>query len=101
MILADKGIVIHDILPHGISVNIPLFLNNGTFSESEIKSTKAIAKCRIHVKRANTRPKDYRILIFIPSYLRCYADTLFQLRAALANLQFPLITEGCEDMVFE
>ena len=48
MILADKGFLIQDILPHGISVNIPPFLNNGTFSESEIKSTKAIAKCRIH-----------------------------------------------------
>ena len=55
MILADKGFLIQDILPHGISVNIPPFLNNGTFSESEITSTKAIAKCRIHVERANAR----------------------------------------------
>ena len=101
MILADKGFLIQDILPHGISVNIPPFLNNGKFSESEIKSTKAIAKCRIHVERANARLKDFRILSFIPSYLRCYADTLFQLCAALVNLQFPLIKEGCEDMVFE
>lgn len=101
MILADKGFLIQDIVPRGVSVNIPPFLNNGTFTESEAKATKAIARCRIHVERANARLKDFRILSFIPSYLRCYADVLFQLVAALVNLQFPLIKEGCEDMVFE
>lgn len=101
MIMADKGFLIQDILPHGVSVNIPPFLNNGTFTESEAKATKTIAKCRIHVERANARLKDFRILNFIPSYLRCYADILFQLCAALVNLQFPLIKEGCEDMEFE
>lgn len=101
MILADKGFLIQDIVPHGVSVNIPPFLNGGTFTESEARATKAIARCRIHVERANARLKDFRILSFIPSYLCCYADVLFQLCAALVNLQFPLIKEGCEDMVFE
>lgn len=101
VVLADKGFLIQDILPHGVSVNIPPFLNNGTFTESEVKATKAIAKCRIHVERTNARLKDFRILGFIPSYLRCYADILLQLCAALVNLQFPLIKEGCEDMVFD
>ena len=82
-------------------VNIPPFLNKGAFTESETRATKAIARCRIHVERANARLKDFRILSFIPSYLCCYADVLFQLCAALVNLQFPLIKEGCEDMVFE
>ena len=88
MILADKGFLIQDILPNGVSVNIPPFLNSGKFTESEAKATKAIAKCRIHVERANARLKDFRILSFIPSYLRCYADILLQLCAALVNLQF-------------
>lgn len=101
MILADKGFLIQDIVPHGVCVNIPPFLNNGTFTESEVKKTKAIAKARIHVERANARLKDFKILSFIPSYLRCYADILFQLCAALVNLQFPSIKEGCEDLVFE
>ena len=101
MILADKGFLIQDIVPHGVHVNIPPFLNNGTFTESEAKATKAIAKARIHVERANARLKDFRILNFIPSFLRCYADILFQLCAALVNLQFPLIKEVCEDMIFE
>ena len=28
MIMADKGFLIQDILPNGVSVNIPAFLNN-------------------------------------------------------------------------
>ena len=62
MILADKGFLIQDILPNGVSVNIPPFLNSGTFTESEAKATKAVGKCHIHVERANARLKDCRIL---------------------------------------
>ena len=74
---------------------------HSTFTESEAKATKAIAKCRIYMERANARLKNFRILSFVPSYLRCYADILIQLCAAIVNLQFPLIKEGCEDMVFD
>lgn len=101
MILADKGFLIQDILPQGVSLNIPPFLNKGVFTESEAKAMKSIARARIHVERANARLKDFRILTFIPSYLRCYADVIFQLCAALVNLQFPLIKEGCEGTDFE
>ena len=44
-------------------------LNNGKFTESEVKATKSIAKCRIHVKRASARLKEFKILSSIPSYL--------------------------------
>lgn len=96
LILADKGFLINDIVPLNVSVNIPPFLNNGKFTESEAKATKSIAKCRIHVERANARLKDFKILSFIPSYFRFYVDEIFQLCAALVNLQFPIIKEGCE-----
>ena len=33
MVLADKGFLISDIVPQGVSVNIPPFLNNGKFTE--------------------------------------------------------------------
>ncbi|XP_068680916.1 uncharacterized protein [Montipora foliosa] len=101
LVLADKGFLIQDLVPNGVSVNIPPFLNNGTFTESEAQATKAIAKCRIHVERANARLKDFKILSFIPSYLRCHADIIFQLCASLVNLQFPLIKEGCEGYEFD
>lgn len=101
LILADKGFLIQDIVPKGVSVNIPPFLENGKFTASEIRATKNIAKCRIHVERANARLKDFKILNFIPPKLRCYADKVFQVCAALVNLQFPLIKEGCEGVEFE
>ena len=101
MVLADKGFLIQDILPNDVSLNIPPFLNDGVFTESEAKKTKSIARARIHVERANARLKDFKILTFIPYYLRCYADVIFQLCAALVNLQFPLIKEGCEGTEFE
>ncbi|XP_020625579.1 uncharacterized protein LOC110062972 [Orbicella faveolata] len=101
MVLADKGFLIHDILPNDVSLNIPPFLNNGVFTESEAKKTKSIARARIHVEKANARLKDFKILTFIPSYLRCCADVIFQLCAALVNLQFPLIKEGCGGTEFE
>lgn len=44
VVLADKGFAIQDLVPNGVSVNIPPFLNNGTFTASEARATKAIAK---------------------------------------------------------
>ena len=43
LILADKGFLIHDIMPEGVSVNIPPFLHHGMLTKSEIKLTKDIA----------------------------------------------------------
>ena len=43
MILADKGFLIQDIVPHRVSVNIPPFLNKRAFTESEARATKAMA----------------------------------------------------------
>ena len=101
MVLADKGFVIQDRVRNGVSVNIPLFLNNGTFTESEARATKAIEKCRIDVERANTKLKDFNISSFIPSHLCCPADIIFQLCASLVNLQFPLIEQGCKGYEFD
>ena len=101
LILADKGFLIQDIVPKGVSVNIPPFLEHGKFTESEAKLTKSIARCRIHVERANARLKDFKILSFVPPYLRSHIDKVFQLCAAIVNLQFPLIKEGCEGTDFD
>ena len=45
LILADKGFLIQDIVPNGVSVNIPPFLNKGKFTDSEAKAIKSIARC--------------------------------------------------------
>ena len=46
-------VCLQDLVPDGVSVNIPPSLNNGAFTESEARATKAITKCRIHVKKEN------------------------------------------------
>ena len=93
LISADKGFLIADIVPHGVSVNIPPFLYNGKFNESEIKLTKTIARCRIQVERANARLKDFKILTFISPYLRCYTEKVLKLCAGLVKLQNSLIKD--------
>ena len=98
LVPADKGFLIQDLVSNGISVNIPLLLQNETFTESEARTTKAIVKCRIHAKRANARLKDFKIFSFNPSYLCCI---IFQLCVSLGNLQFPLIQEGCKGYEFD
>ncbi|CAM4597631.1 unnamed protein product [Leuciscus chuanchicus] len=101
LILADKGFLISDIVPAGVIVNIPPFLNKGRFTESEVKVTKDIAKNRIHVERANARLKEFRILDLIPSHLRNSTNVLVQLCCALVNLQNPLIEEIASTLVID
>ena len=82
-------------------MNIPPFLEHGKFTESEAKLTESIARCRIHVERANARLKDFKILSFVSPYLRSHINKVFQLCAAIVNLQFLLIKEGCEGTDFD
>ena len=44
LILADKGFLIQDIVPKGLSVNIPPFSQNGKLTASEIRATKTFCK---------------------------------------------------------
>ena len=76
-----------------MSVNIPSFLYNGKFNESEIKLTKTIARCRIHVERTNACLKDSKILTFTPPYPRCYTEKVLNSCAGLVYLQNSLIKE--------
>ena len=43
LILADKGFLIQDIIPKGVSVNISLFLQSGKFTVSEVKALQRSA----------------------------------------------------------
>lgn len=97
LILADKGFLISDILPPGVSLNIPPFLMTPQFSPIEVKQTYVIAKARIHVERAIVRIKKFRVLSYIPSNMRQYASKIFQVCGFLTTLNYPLIKE-VEDM---
>jgi hypothetical protein len=74
LILADKGFLIRDILPPGVSLNLPPFLDTPQFTPEQVLQTEAIAKARIHVERAIQRIKCYSILNFIPSKMLKQAE---------------------------
>ena len=93
MVLADKGFVIQDLMPAGVSVNVPPFLVRSQFTREEVILTTRIARARIHVERAIERIKNYRILSHIPSHYRPWARVIFQLCAALVNMQTPIMEE--------
>ncbi|XP_072041210.1 uncharacterized protein [Amphiura filiformis] len=93
LVLADKGSLIQDLMPHGDSLNLPPFLTNGVFTKQESVFMIKIARARIHVERAIGRIKRYAVLDLIPSHMRCYASIMFKVCAALVNLQNLLISE--------
>ena len=57
-VMADRGFTIDDILPPGVTLNVPPRLNDsGQLTESERTTTRRIASVRIHVERAMERIK--------------------------------------------
>ena len=91
MVMADKGFLLHDIMPSGTSLNIPPFLHGGQFTKDQVSATYRIARARIHVERAICRIKIYQILSLIPNSLRSEASMIFKVCAGLVNWQNPLI----------
>lgn len=66
MVIADKGFTIRDILPEGVSLNIPSFLVNGEFTQEEVNHNRLISRARIHVEHSIQQLKVFRILDHIP-----------------------------------
>lgn len=99
LILADKGFLVSDLLPLGVTLNIPSFLNceSKQFTPNQIARNKLISTSRVHVERVIQRIKEYNILDCIPSHYRCIATMLFQLCSALVNLQRPVLQWNDEE----
>lgn len=92
LILADKGFLLHDIVPRGVFLNLPAFLRGKKqFTKEEAIFSRKIARSRIHVERAIERMRNYTILEKIFAKERWYCDTIVQVCGALVNLQSPLI----------
>ena len=92
LILADKGFLLHDIIPQGVFLNLPAFLRGKQkFTREEAIFSRKIARSRIHVERAIGRMRDYTILNKIHSKERWYCDIIVQVCGALVNIQSPLI----------
>ena len=61
-VMADKGFTIQDLLPLGVSLNVPPFLGGkGQISLEEVVATQTIASLRIHVERAIKKVKNFHI----------------------------------------
>ncbi|XP_066304508.1 putative nuclease HARBI1 [Branchiostoma lanceolatum] len=92
-VMADRGFEIADILPQGVTLNIPPFKGSrDALSPSEVQETMDIASVRIHVERAIGRIKNFHILDGVmPITLFPHADQLFTVCAYLTNFSPPLV----------
>ena len=91
-VMADRGFLIEDILPEGVSLNIPPFLDgHEQFDPHELVQTRRIASVRIHVERAIERVKNYRILSFLPATLCPIAQHIVFVCCFLTVLMEPLL----------
>ena len=93
--MADKGFDIADNLPEGVGLNIPPFLRGkDNLSIEEEKETRKIASVRIHVERAISRIKTFRILSTVfPISMAAELNKIWVICAYLTNFLPPLISE--------
>lgn len=97
-ILADKGFAIFDLMPGGVSLNIPPFLRgNRPFTADEVSYCRKVAACRVHVERAIQRIKIYRVVRKLPVHKRPLATKLVRVCSCLANLQSFIIRQTQPD----
>ena len=93
-VMADKGFTIEDILPLGVSLNIPPFLGMyDQMSAEDVIATQEIASLRIHVERAINKVKNVQIFDgVIPLSLFGVVNQMWSVCAMLCNMQDPLIS---------
>ena len=59
-IMADKGFTIQDLLPLGVTLNLPPFLGaSAQMAAEDVVATQEIARLRIHVERAINKIKNF------------------------------------------
>ena len=94
-VMADKGFQIQDLLPLGVSLNIPPFLGGDSqMSEEDVVKTQQIASLRIHVERAINKIKNYHIWdTVIPLSAFGVVNQMWSVCAFMCNIQNPLISE--------
>ena len=93
-VMADKGFQIQDILPLGVSLNIPPFLGgNSQMTAEDVVRTQQIASVRIHGERAINKIKNFRIWEgVVPLSLFSVLNQMWTVCAFLCNTQDPLIS---------
>jgi hypothetical protein len=93
LILADKGFELFDILPSGVTLNIPSFLDKEQFTLKETYKNRAISRARIIVERLNARFKVYKILNCVKAKDRAKANMLVKVCVGLTLFMPTLMRE--------
>ena len=93
-VMADKGFQIQDILPLGVTLNIPPFLGGDSqMSAEDVVRTQQIASLRIHVERAINKIKNFRIWQrVVPLSLFGVVNQMWIVCAFMCNVHDPLIS---------
>ena len=86
-VMADRGFDLKEILPSGVTLNIPPFKGRrNQLTPRETEETAQIASVRIHVERAIGRVKNYHILDgTLPLSLYPVANQIFTVCCYLTN----------------
>ncbi len=86
-VMADRGFDITDILPIGVTLNIPPFKGTrAQLTPQESEETARIAAVRIHVERAIGRVKNFHILDgVLPLTLYPVSNQIFTVCCLLTN----------------
>ncbi|XP_031567089.1 uncharacterized protein LOC116302036 [Actinia tenebrosa] len=94
-IMADKGFTIDDLLPLGVTTNIPPFLgDNAQMSGNDVINTQQIASVRIHIERAINKIKNFHVWdSVVPLSLFGVVNQMWTISAFLCNMQDPIISE--------
>ena len=93
--MADKGFTISDILPLGVSLNLPPFLGaNKQMEPEEVIQTQQIARLRIHVERTINKIKNFNIWDrVVPLKQFGIVSQMWAVCAFLCNAQNPILSE--------
>ena len=93
-VMADKGLTIQDLLPLGVSVNIPPFLGSSSQMPAvDVVKTQEIASLCIHVERAINKIKNFHIWDgVIPLHQLGLANQMWSVCAILCNAQPNIIS---------
>ena len=93
--MADKGFTIEDLLPLGVTLNIPRFLGQAPqMLPEDVVKTQVIAALQIHVERAINKIKNFHIWDRVtPLSLFPVINQMWAVCTFLCNVQDPIITE--------
>ncbi|XP_068724860.1 uncharacterized protein [Montipora capricornis] len=93
-VMADKGFTIQDLLPLGVSLNIPPFLGSSSqMPPEDVVKTQEIASLHIHVERAINKIKNFHIWDgVIPLHQFGLVNQMWSVCAILCNAQPNIIS---------